>query len=297
MAAPLTDFPWPAAGAGRVLPVWTGEIFRLGERRVRVVAYEEADSRWSESLTALHERVAGQNHPIDLASRRLAVATMRRLRGRPGPRLLDVGCSSGFLLDDLREALPEAGLIGADFLRGPLEKLAGRLPEVPLLQFDLRRCPLPDASVDGITCLNVLEHIDDHEGAMRHLFRILKPGGLAHVEVPAGPHLYDIYDEHLMHCRRYRRRDVIRLACSCGFQVERATHLGCLVYPAFSLVKRRHRRLLRLPAGEKEKLVAAQIGSTQRSAVLAALFRFETAACRWIALPCGIRVVAVLRKR
>jgi SAM-dependent methyltransferase len=244
----------------------------------------------------MHEEVAGRDHPIDLASRRLAVATMARLRGRPGLRILDVGCSSGFVLDDLRAALPEAGLIGADYLRAPLEKLAKRVSGIPILQFDLRRCPLPDASVDGITCLNVLEHIDDHEAAMRHLFRILKPGGLAHVEVPAGPDLFDIYDEHLMHHRRYRRGDLAGLARTAGFEVERATHLGCLVYPAFSLVKRRHRRLRSLPAEEKRRIVARQIGSTRRNLALAALFRLETMIGRFLPLPCGIRVIAVLRK-
>jgi SAM-dependent methyltransferase len=292
----LSDFPWPPVGAEHLVPVWTGDTFRLGGGLARVVAYDEADSHWSESLTTMHEEVAGRDHPIDLASRRLAVATMSQLGGKPGLRLLDVGCSSGFILDDLRQALPEAGLIGADYLRAPLEKLAERLPGIPILQFDLRHCPLPDACVDGITCLNVLEHIDDHVSAVQNLFRILKPGGLAHIEVPAGPRLYDIYDEHLMHHRRYRRRDVVKIARAAGFRVERTTHLGFFVYPAFWLVKRRHRDRLSLPAEEIQRLVANHIGSTRRSLALAALFRLETAVGRLIPLPCGIRVIAVLRK-
>jgi ubiquinone/menaquinone biosynthesis C-methylase UbiE len=293
---PLSDFPWPRLGADGPAPVWTGDAFQLAGKRMRVIAYDESDSHWSESLTTLHEEAAGRDHPIDLASRRLALATMKRLKGRPGLRLLDVGCSSGFILDDLRKALPEAGLMGADYIRGPLEKLAVRMAGIPILQFDLRQCPLPDASVDGLTCLNVLEHVDDNESAMRHLFRILKPGGLAHVEVPAGPELFDIYDEHLMHHRRYRRGDLIRLARAAGFRVERATHLGCLVYPAFRFVKRRNRGLLSLSSEEKKRLVTRQIQSTRRSLILAALFRLETAVGRLIPLPCGIRVVAILSK-
>ena len=41
--------------------------------------------------------------------------------------------------------------------------------------------------------LNVLEHIDDHSSAIAQVARVLKPGGVAVVEVPAGPHLYDTY--------------------------------------------------------------------------------------------------------
>ena len=41
----------------------------------------------------------------------------------------------------------------------------------------------------AVVLLNVLEHIQDHEGALRQLYRILKPGGVVIIEVPAGPHL------------------------------------------------------------------------------------------------------------
>src|SRR6185369_6000481 len=152
--------------------------------------YDAATSHWSDDLTSLHEAEAGQDHPIDLASRRLAVASMRGLE-HDAPVVLDVGCSSGFVLEDLQRALPRASVIGSDYLEGPLEGLAGRRSNVPLLQFDLRKCPLSDGCVDGVTCLTVLEHIDDHRAALSEIRRILKPGGIAHIEVPAGPELFD----------------------------------------------------------------------------------------------------------
>jgi SAM-dependent methyltransferase len=292
----LSDFPWPLVGAERQIPIWSGTEFQLGARRLRVVDYDRNDSHWSESLTTMHEELSGSGHPIDLASRQLAVATMKRLRGRPGLRIMDVGCSSGFALEDLQRAIPEADLIGADYLSGPLEKLAERIKGVPLLQFDLRNCPLPDASLDGITCLNVLEHIDDHERALGHLFRILKPGGLAHIEVPAGSDLYDAYDEILMHHRRYDLRELKRLARAAGFQVDTATHLGCLAYPGFWWVKKRNRRTPLASAAEKNRLVVKRIAWTRHSFLISAVFRLEAALSRWIVLPWGIRVVAVVRK-
>jgi SAM-dependent methyltransferase len=63
-----------------------------------------------------------------------------------------------------------------------------------LLHFDLRHCPLPDGSFDGVILLNVLEHIKEDAAALRQIARILKPGGIAAIEVPAGRGLYDIYD-------------------------------------------------------------------------------------------------------
>jgi ubiquinone/menaquinone biosynthesis C-methylase UbiE len=38
-----------------------------------------------------------------------------------------------------------------------------------------------------------LEHIEDDREAIKQVYRILKPGGVAVIEVPAGPQLFDIF--------------------------------------------------------------------------------------------------------
>lgn len=292
----LQSFPWPALPGATAAPSWNGHGFEVAGRNLRLLPYAVETSHWSDDLTAFHEAEGARDHWINLASRRLAVASMRKLDGTRERVILDVGCSSGLMIEDLRAALPGANVIGADYLRGPLESLAGRMPDLPLLQFDLRTCPLPDASVDGVTCLNVLEHIDDHETALGHIHRILKPGGIAHIEVPAHPSLYDIYDEHLMHHRRYRLAELVALARAQGFAVGKATHLGFLVYPAFWWVKRRNRRRLSAPPGEKARLVAQQIRSTRSNQFLVGMIQLETALGRICSFPCGIRCIVVLRK-
>lgn len=291
----LESFPWPFPPGISIPPRWNGCSFDLGGQTSRVLAYGADSSHWSDDLTSLHEAEAGRDHPIDLASRHLAVQSMRRLAGA-SPVILDVGCSSGFVLEDLQAALPRANLIGSDYIRGPLEGLALRMPRLPLLQFDLRQCPLPDASVDGITCLNVLEHIDDHVAAFAEIYRILKPGGIAHIEVPAGPDLYDIYDEHLMHHRRYRLKELVQLASEAGFQVKRATHLGLMVFPAFWWVKKRNRRKLALPAAKKKEIVVAQIRQSRHSLLFTWAVRVETFFGRAMTFPAGIRCIVVLTK-
>jgi SAM-dependent methyltransferase len=107
---------------------------------------------------------------------------------------MDIGCSSGAILKLLLREFRDSSIFGADYVRGPLDVVAGRLSGVPLLQFDLTACPLPDGSLDGIVLLNVLEHIEEDEAALAQIARILKPGGIVVIEVPAGPNLYDIYE-------------------------------------------------------------------------------------------------------
>ena len=211
--------------------------------------------------------------------------------------MLDIGCSSGFLLQEIRSSFPDAFVIGADVVRGPLLGLARTQPDVPLLHFDLTRCPLADASVDVVFLINVLEHIENDALAVQQLARILKPGGLAIVEVPAGPELYDHYDALLMHYRRYRLADVLRLFKAAGFEVLRASHLGFFLYPGFYALKRlrRHRRD-RITPEQAEMLVRNDIHRTGGNPVLAALTRFELLLGRAISFPCGIRCVLTARR-
>jgi SAM-dependent methyltransferase len=290
------QFPWPAIAVGAPPPRWVGDRFAVGNATTRILSYSEASSHWSDDLTTLHETEAGSDHPIDVLSRNLAAASMRLIPHSSSPTVLDVGCSSGFVIESLRQNIPDAVVIGADYIRGPLESLARRIPDVPLLQFDLRKCPLPDACVDGITCLNVLEHIDDDASAMRHMHRILKPSGILHVEVPAGPALYDIYDEHLMHHRRYRRTELLNLAIQAGFKVRWATHIGFVVFPGFWWVKRRNKRKLALPPEEKKRIVGAQIRDSRSSIFLKLAMRLESVLGHFVRFPFGIRCVAVLVK-
>jgi SAM-dependent methyltransferase len=290
-------YPFPETPLHPGTVEWTGEQFLIGGRRgCQVLCYDQNQSHWSDELTRLHEEECGAHHPIDTASRRLAVRTVCKWSAVQAPVVLDVGCSSGYLIEELRAALPHAVILGADYIPELLERLAMRLRGVPILQFDLRNCPLPDRSLDAVTCLNVLEHVDDDARALKQIHRVLRQGGIAHVEVPAGPHLYDIYDEYLMHHRRYRLAEVTGLAQALGFEVLEATHLGAFIYPGFAFVKRRHRALLSLPVEQKKEIVTRQIRRTGRSLPLDVVLRIEGALGRWLRYPIGIRCVAVLRK-
>jgi SAM-dependent methyltransferase len=287
------DFPWPAIGEDKQIPIWTGSQFEVGSNEVRVLAFTQTKSAWSSELTEMHEKEASTSHPIDVASRALAVDSMKLLKAREHPIILDVGCSSGFLVADLMRDLPDAEVIGADYILEIVLQGAQRLPSSPFLQFDLRHCPLPDACVDGVTALNVLEHIDDDLRALAEVHRILKPGGLAHIEVPADPGSFDLYDEILLHYRRYRLRELVEKARKIGFVVRRATHLGFFLYPLFKLVKMRNRRLgKRLTFQEKRKLVAEQIRSTNNSPILTGTFALERDLGSIVSYPIGIRAIS-----
>lgn len=293
----LKEFKFPRPTKAEAEFHWDGRWFVGAEgEQASILSYSETQSNWSDDLTNLHEQEAGRNHPIDRASRALAIRSLKSFVNFSAPIVLEIGCSSGFLLEELICQLPEAAIIGADYIEPVLQRLAKRLPEVPILQFDLRSCPLPDKCVDAVVCLNVLEHIDDDTAAIRHIARILKPGGIAHIEVPSGPYLYDVYDELLMHHRRYRMAGLVRLVRSTGLEVVRKTHLGFFVFPAFAATKLANRWRQRTPTMPKKDMVASRIRKTSGNPVFRFFLSVENYLGRWVGFPFGIRCVLVVRK-
>lgn len=288
----MQAFSFPPLAGNTITPIWDQHQFCVGEQTVRILDYltEHEKIGWTDGLTTFHETEGGDNHFIDQASRANALQQLHLHLKSPNPVILEVGCSSGFMLQLIQQEFPSATVLGADIVKGPLQQLGEKVKDIPLLRFDLTKCPLPDASVDAIVLLNVLEHIEADNLAMAQIKRILKPGGVAVIEVPAGPALYDIYDKMLMHFRRYTQPSLRALARKEGMIVKRFSHLGCFLYPGFWLVKKRNRRLFaNASADVMEKQVANNIRTTRNNPLMHMLMRCESFLGRWVSYPFGIR--------
>ena len=109
--------------------------------------------------------------------------TLDRHGFRPGMVLLDIGTGRGEMLAaavDKGAALA----LGVEYASAgtalAAQTLAARgAGRAHVLQADARLLPLPDASVDLVTMLDVIEHLGpaELEAALREAHRVLKPGG------------------------------------------------------------------------------------------------------------------------
>ena len=286
-------FKLPTPEGSLEVPEWNGDSFVLGQKHTRVLEYNENLDGWSDALTALHEEVSGEDHPIDVASRREAIEQIERYAPRPASVVVEIGCSSGFLLRDLARTLPEAVLVGSDVVKDALYRLAERLPGVPLIRFDILQCPFKESIADVVVMLNVLEHIEDDTTALRKVFGLLKPGGTLVLEVPASPKLYDRYDAELLHYRRYSSTQLTKKLQDCGFEVVRRSHLGFVVFPAFAAVKLVGKWLR---DSEGRSTVTERAERTAASRPLRIAMAVERRLFGRISLPFGIRVTAVARR-
>lgn len=291
-------FKFPVPPGYRDNPVWTGRGFQIGSENVPVLQYTACDAGWTSDLTEFHEAEADQgNHYIDRASRLHACKELEKNLAADGV-VLEIGSSSGYLLRDIKKASPGVFIIGSDCIPEPLEKIAKHHPDIPLIQFDLVNCPLPDNCVDMIVALNVLEHIEDDSAALWQIHRILKPGGHAIIEVPANPDLYDFYDKQLKHFRRYALVELSQKAENAGFAVQHASHLGFFVYPAFRFMKLQNKQKMKQTEVETQDSVKhlIQLGGPVMNEVLYFLMRMELNLGRVIRYPRGIRCLVTLKK-
>lgn len=90
----------------------------------------------------------------------------------------------------------------------------------------------PADSVAGVGLFDVIEHIENTSELLSEAYRILVPGGMLAVTVPAIPWLWSTEDEYAGHFRRYTRKALRRDLDSIGFEVELVQYLfGPLVFP------------------------------------------------------------------
>lgn len=111
--------------------------------------------------------------------------TIRDLALPHGSTVLDLACGTG----DLCRGLQGAGLrpIGMDLSYG---MLAAARTDAPLVHADALALPVPDGSVDGITCGFALRNFVELEPFFAELGRVVRPGGriaLLEVAEPANP--------------------------------------------------------------------------------------------------------------
>jgi SAM-dependent methyltransferase len=98
------------------------------------------------------------------------------------------------------------------------------------------------ASFGGAGLFDVIEHVEDDEGLLRSVRRVLRPGGVLAVTVPAYEWLWSTEDEVAGHHRRYTRRRLRRVLERASFDVRYATYFFApLTVPIFFARSMRYR--------------------------------------------------------
>lgn len=63
------------------------------------------------------------------------------------------------------------------------------------IRMDIQQIPGPESQYDVVICNHVLEHVDDDQKAIKEIFRVLKPGGWAVMQVPIDWNRENTYED------------------------------------------------------------------------------------------------------
>jgi SAM-dependent methyltransferase len=110
------------------------------------------------------------------------------LAGQKKVTAIEVGCGEGFSTARLREMLPQnVALAASEYVADLVPKAQKRNPTVNVIKESIYETTHKDNSFDLVFLLEVLEHLDYPDAALKELHRILKPSGYLILGVPREP--------------------------------------------------------------------------------------------------------------
>lgn len=219
--------------------------------------------------------------------RAVSLALLRPALPARAVRSLDAGCGTGANLERLAALGPS---VGVDLSAEALAFCRAR--GVSVARGSVLALPFRDASLDVVTSFDVLYHrwVTDDRQAVAELARVLRPGGLLLVRVPALKLLWGAHDEEVHSRHRYTRGELEALMRGAGLAVERSSYANFFLFPL--LLARRTLDRVTGRHGSDVGFLPAPL-----EWLFGALLAAEAALlARGLALPVGASVFALARK-
>jgi len=228
------------------------------------------------------------NHWYYSGKRKIARHWIRKSGGLDLNSLLaDCGAGTGAFAREMQDF---CRVIAIDGYPESISILNARLGESHVLTGSCTDLPLETDSCDFATAMDVLEHIEDDYAALAELYRVVKPGGVVIITVPALMSLWSDWDVTLRHFRRYDRVGFFKLVSSRNFEILNLNYMNFWAFPAVWTLRRLRAITSATASRVEDKLPPSVINSALRGL-------FVWSSCQtMIRWPFGVGLLAVLRK-
>jgi ubiquinone/menaquinone biosynthesis C-methylase UbiE len=251
-----------------------------------------ADSGALDRLLAATRRVEARHFWFRGLRRFVRPLIEEATAGLPAARILDCGCGTG---GNLAMLARHGTAVGFDLTWSGLQH-ARAYGQRRVARASVTRMPFPDASFDLVTAFDVLYALPDSDEplAIDEMFRVLRPGGRAIVNVAAlqilrGNHA--VFGQELRRSTRRRLRAMLERA---GFAIDRLTYTNASLFPLM-LVVRTTQRLAGLASPEEAGTDIA-MPPAPVNALLSMAVTLDSVALRWMDMPIGSSLLCLARR-
>jgi len=221
--------------------------------------------------------------------RKLVRQLVERYAGDPAARVLDAGCGTG---GTLKELAGTGDLCGCDASPHALafcrERGFGNVAAGDVLAL-----PYANDSFRCVISCDVLEHLPDDRAGLAEMMRVLQPGGILIITVPAHRFLWSEHDEALAHRRRYSARELRRKLQEAGVVVLKLSPVVVAAFAPILAFRLAQRLRPKLPDEPRTDL---RVLPPWLNGLLIGALRLENWLLRLTNLPVGTSLVAVARK-
>lgn len=211
------------------------------------------------------------------------IAALAPVSGPAAGPVLDAGCGTGGFLARLAAARPDLPLFGLEYDAFAAARAAAK-SGAAVARGSVNALPFADASFAAVVSADVLCHAAVEPGiALAEARRVLRPGGLLVVNMPAYRWLLSAHDARVRNARRQNRAEVAAMLAAAGFTAIRARYWNGLLLPLMIAT----RKLGRADAASDVAAFPPWLDAT-----LHAVTRIE----RPLPLPAGGSVLATARR-
>jgi SAM-dependent methyltransferase len=230
-----------------------------------------------------------EGHHWWFVGRRSVIASLIKTLELPArARILEAGCGTGGNLGTLRAY--------GDVVAFEPHEPAVEIARAGHPDLDIRMGSLPDdvpfgdEAFDLVAALDVLEHIEGDEAAIKALISRVKPGGYLLLTVPTHQSLWGQHDRRLHHVRRYQVRRLRELCTGPGLELRYFGAFNTLLAP-LAVAARLAERISHVSFGNQERLPPAPLNT-----VLAWLFGLEGGIVPRFRLPVGLSHAVIVHR-
>ncbi|MBD0270900.1 MAG: class I SAM-dependent methyltransferase [Acetobacteraceae bacterium] len=162
---------------------------------------------------------------------------LRPHRAARGP-VLDAGCGTGGFLARLRRARPAGTVAGLEFNPDAAARARAKAG-APVAVGSVNAVPFADAAFAGLVSLDVLCHgAAEPDRALAEFHRVLRPGGMLVLNLPAFQWLRSAHDVRVHTTRRFTAEEVRALLAKAGFAEVRTRYWNSLLFPLMVLQRK-----------------------------------------------------------